>query len=278
MVSHHFFHTGQVKLHYAVGGNGRLPLILLHGTTNRWQGFQPVLPHLQDAFRIYALDLRGHGLSGRVAGGYRVVDFAADIVAFVQKVVGEPFLLWGHSLGGLVGIAAAPQLGSQLGGLIIEDSPLFLRRATVQKGSPRAYIFFRAVYEVMQQPRAEWAAMLADLLPPERAAVIPALVERLPFVDPDVVRMSFDSSLRDGFDMDDCLRKIESPTLLVQADAAAGGAVADEDVAAVLGLLLNGRSLRISNVGHAIHAERPSEMARIVIEFIETFNESNLSD
>ena len=267
MFQSRFFQTDQVKLHYVVGGNGRFPLNLLHGTTNRWQDFQPVLPHLQDAFRVYALDLRGHGLSGHVANGYRIVDFAADVVEFVQQVVGEPVAVWGHSLGGLVGIAAAPQLGSQLQGLIIEDSPLFLRRATVQRGSPRAYAFFQAVYGVMQQPQAEWTTLLTKLLPPERAAAIPALVERFPFVDPDVVQMSFDSSLRDGFAMDDCLRRIGCPTLLVQADAAAGGALADEDVEAVLRLLPNGRSHHIPNTGHAIHAERPFEMAQIVKNF-----------
>lgn len=271
MQSANFFQTHSVKLHYAVGGNGRLPLLLLHGTTNRWQDFQPMLPHLRDDFRIYALDLRGHGLSGRVANGYRIIDFAADVAAFVQERVQEPVVLWGHSLGGLVGIAAAPQLANHMQGLVIEDSPLFLRRASVQMGSPRAYAFFQTVYKAMQRSQTAWARLLTDGLPPERAAAVPALVERLPFVDPDVVRMSFDSTLCDGFQIDDCLRQIVCPTLLVQADAAAGGALADEDVQAVLALLANGRSIHFPNTGHAIHAERPFEIAQLVKNFTKNF-------
>lgn len=261
----HFFDRDVVRLYYAVGGNGRFPpLVLLHGTTNRWQDFAPVLPALTAVFHTYALDLRGHGRSGRVAGGYRVVDFAADVAAFVREVVGRPAVLWGHSLGGLVGIAVAAQQPEWVQGLVIEDSPLFLRRANVEQGSPRAYAFFRAVHAVMGLPPEEMAARLAAVLPLERAGGIPALVERLPFVDPDVVRMSFDSSLMDGFAVDDCLGQIGCPTLLVQADAQAGGALLHEDVAAVLGLLRNGRLHQFPNTGHAIHAERPLELAGVV--------------
>ena len=260
-----FFDTEQVRLHYVAGENGRFPpLVLLHGTTNRWQDFAPILPALTAVFHVYALDLRGHGLSGRVVGGYRVVDFAADVAAFLREVVEQPVLLWGHSLGGLVGIAVASQQPAWVRGLVIEDSPLFLRRANVENGSPRAYAFFRTVHAAMGLPAAQMAAQLTAALPPERAAGIPALVERLPFVDPDVVQMSFDSSLMDDFALDDCLYQISCPTLLVQADAQAGGALLNEDVVAVLGLLRNGRLHQFPNTGHAVHAERPLELAKIV--------------
>lgn len=260
-----FFASETVRLHYAVGGNGRFPpLVLLHGTTNRWQDFAPILPELTAVFHTYALDLRGHGLSGRVAGGYRVLDFAADVAALVQEVVGQPVLLWGHSLGGLVAIAVAAQQPEWVRGLVVEDSPLFLRRTNVEHGSPRAYAFFRAVHAAMTLPPEQMAAQLAAALPPERAAGIPALVERLPFVDPDVVRMSYDSGLMAGFALDECLRQIACPTLLLQADAQAGGALLNEDVAAVLGLLENGRLHQFANTGHAIHAERPLELAELV--------------
>lgn len=260
----YFFEAPEVELHYMTGGNGRFPLILLHGTTNRWQDFQPVLPYLLDNFNVFALDFRGHGLSGRVANGYRVVDFAADIVAFVQQVVQAPPLIWGHSLGGLVGISAAATLGENVRGLVIEDSPLFLRRATVQAGSPAAYAFFQAVYEAMQQSNVRLEKALATLLPPERLSGLPALAQRLPYVDPEVVRMSFDSTLRNGYDMDACLQELVCLTLVVQAE---GRVLEDVDAQAVLGLLNNGRFAQVSGAGHAIHAERPFAMAQLVLNF-----------
>lgn len=60
------------------------PLVFLHGVTDSWRSFEPVLPHLPDSIRTVAVSQRGHGDSGRPAGGYDPSDFAADVAAYVM--------------------------------------------------------------------------------------------------------------------------------------------------------------------------------------------------
>ncbi len=266
------FHTGKVQLSYATTGIGKRPIVLLHGTTDRWQHFEPVIPRLAQHFQLYALDLRGHGRSGHVPMGYRVVDFAEDIGLFLEKVVGETAVLIGHSLGGLIGIHVAANAPSLVKALIIEDSPLFLRRATVKEGSPRAYNFFHALYNGLQttQSDTELSAYLRQHLPPERQQNLPDMVSRLQQVDPDVIKMSYNSMLMDQFDIDACLRQIQCPTLLLQANPQTGGALLDEDATAVLTQLSNGHHRFVPHSGHAIHVDQPQLFVDEVKSFLET--------
>jgi pimeloyl-ACP methyl ester carboxylesterase len=64
----------------------------LHGITGSSTTFEPIMTALAHTAHMYALDLRGHGLSDRAdsPNGYRVPDFARDVQAFLEQVVGEP--------------------------------------------------------------------------------------------------------------------------------------------------------------------------------------------
>src|SRR5690348_13520571 len=70
-------------------------------------------------WHVYAPDLRGHGLSGRVPGHYLIQDFVPDISAFLQGVVRTPAVVVGHSLGGNVGIMLAAQYPHLVRALIV---------------------------------------------------------------------------------------------------------------------------------------------------------------
>lgn len=91
---------------YLVGGDpGAPPLVLLHGwaqSADCWGS--EVLAQLSQHHRVVAVDLRGHGRSGKPTGGYDDAGlWAADVAAVVgaAKFAGPPVLL-GWSYGGLV--------------------------------------------------------------------------------------------------------------------------------------------------------------------------------
>ena len=92
-----------VRLHYVEQGDpaGR-PVVMLHGYTDSSFSFSRVLPLLDRRYRVFALDLRGHGDSERPAAGYALGDFAADVVACMDELGLEDATLVGHCMGSLV--------------------------------------------------------------------------------------------------------------------------------------------------------------------------------
>src|SRR5436309_1380347 len=92
------FDAGPVVLNYAEGPATGPPLVILHGGSVRWQYGSALIDALSARWHTYAPDFRGHGKSGWVPGRYRLRDYADDIAAFLQQVVGEPAILYGHSL------------------------------------------------------------------------------------------------------------------------------------------------------------------------------------
>src|SRR5512141_2419204 len=97
-ITEKLFDTGEVTINYAEGPQAGPPAILLHGIQGRWQGVGRLIPVLDQHWHVYALDSRGHGRSGHVAGRYGLLDYARDVGAFATHL-SEPAVLIGHSLG-----------------------------------------------------------------------------------------------------------------------------------------------------------------------------------
>src|SRR5262245_28727530 len=98
----HRMYPGKPALHYVEGPAAGPPLLLLHGVTRNRHDWDLLLPELTKAWRVVALDHRGHGGSGRAPGTYRVADYARDTADFVNATFSEPVSVLGHSLGAMV--------------------------------------------------------------------------------------------------------------------------------------------------------------------------------
>jgi pimeloyl-ACP methyl ester carboxylesterase len=104
-----------VVLHAVERGDPRgEPVLFLHGfsdTAHSWSGTLDALEALRPDLRLVAVDLRGHGASplpdaeacaAAPESCFRVVDFAADALAFLDARGIERAHVVGHSLGSLV--------------------------------------------------------------------------------------------------------------------------------------------------------------------------------
>jgi pimeloyl-ACP methyl ester carboxylesterase len=91
-----------LKLHYHEHGRGQ-PLILLHGFGQDSSGWVDVLPEYARFFRVFAVDMRGAGLSDVPEPGYTMKDIAADIVSLMDHLGEEKVHFAGWSMGGAVG-------------------------------------------------------------------------------------------------------------------------------------------------------------------------------
>jgi polyhydroxyalkanoate synthase len=126
----------------ALGGT-RAPVLLVHGFgQNRYAWHLPsrsLANALASAgYDVFNVDLRGHGRSRRLgARRPRSVDdyVREDLPSAVDEVTalsgGRPVWLVGHSLGGLVSYAAAPQLTGAVAGIVSIGSPYHFARGSL---------------------------------------------------------------------------------------------------------------------------------------------------
>ena len=274
MLREQTFDTGVVPINYVVGPAEGRPLVLLHGVTSRWQTWLPVMPDLALRWRLFALDLRGHGRSGRVPGAYRVTDYADDVVAFLRRQVGEPAVLVGHSLGAIVAITVAAEASEAVRAVVLEDPPLAGFRHQRLRDRPE-YERFTTSRDLARSGRTvdELVAALRDLQPDQDAVALRARATQLSQLDPDVLTLVLEDRAKEGFDLDACLRRLTCPVLLLQGNPALGGALADVDAHRAAALLTRGIYVRLPEVGHGIHADdqgQPITFCRLVHQFLES--------
>jgi pimeloyl-ACP methyl ester carboxylesterase len=94
------------------------PLVLVHGTSAH-AGWWEHIP-LPDSYAVVAMDLAGHGGSGR-RSAYALRTWADDVLAVVDSF-DEPAVLVGHSVGGLVTAHAAIARPEAVAGVVLVDS------------------------------------------------------------------------------------------------------------------------------------------------------------
>jgi pimeloyl-ACP methyl ester carboxylesterase len=121
-----------VRLRYAEQGDpAGQPIILLHGYTDSSFSFSRVLPLLSAKYKVYALDLRGHGESERPASGYKLSDFAADVLAFMDEKGLKRATIVGHSMGSFISQQVAINAPERIERLVLIGSATTLRNDAV---------------------------------------------------------------------------------------------------------------------------------------------------
>ena len=98
------FPVDGIELAWGEWGSGA-PFLLCHGFSGSAHDFDLHVDDLSSAGRrVLTIDHRGHGRSTSIGRSedYSISRIAADVIAFADSVIGEPFDLLGHSMGGRV--------------------------------------------------------------------------------------------------------------------------------------------------------------------------------
>ncbi|HEY5079939.1 MAG TPA: alpha/beta fold hydrolase, partial [Opitutaceae bacterium] len=126
--------------HRDFGGRGAPPVVILHGMLGSSRNWQTVGADLAASRRVYALDLRNHGMSPHSeAMSYGAM--AQDVRAWMDAHAVGPAEFIGHSMGGKVAM------------LLACGSPERVSRLVVVDIAPRQYRWaaHRAEFAAMQE-------------------------------------------------------------------------------------------------------------------------------
>jgi pimeloyl-ACP methyl ester carboxylesterase len=107
---------------YEVRGEGDPALVFIHCWACNRSFWREQLDVFAEDHTIVALDLPGHGASGRDREEWTLAGYADDVVRVVDALDLDRVVLVGHSMGGPVSLLAAARLGDRAQGVICVDA------------------------------------------------------------------------------------------------------------------------------------------------------------
>jgi pimeloyl-ACP methyl ester carboxylesterase len=238
------------------------PLFLLHGVTDSWHSFEPVLPYLPPAIRAFALSQRGHGDSDHPEVGYTLRDMAEDVVAFMDAVGFETAVVAGHSMGSCVGQRLAIDHPERIRGLVLAGTFDDMRR------NPVVRELWDDVISGMTDPvdpgfiREFQESTLARPVPPEFMVTVLRESGKLPA---RVWKAVWEGFLTD--DVADGLPRIRIPTRVLWGDR--DTICIREGQERVRAAIPHAGFVAYEGAGHALHWEEPERFAADLAAFVE---------
>lgn len=134
-----YVYANGIRVHYyhAVPAPGKPVIVMVHGVTDIGLCWTTLTWQLQDAYDVYMLDTRGHGLSDPFTPSDDADTLIKDVVEFVKTMKFEKPILMGHSMGA----ATVMRVGAEypdLAKAIVMLDPGLPRAGGGGGGGPRA--------------------------------------------------------------------------------------------------------------------------------------------
>ncbi|MFZ1099309.1 MAG: alpha/beta hydrolase, partial [Steroidobacteraceae bacterium] len=111
-----------VHLEYHVLGRGDPAVVLVHGWAGNENYWHEQFDVLKARYTVVAVNLAGHGASGRNRTDWSIDNYARDVATIVRQVPNPQLVLVGHSMGATVVLAAAPKIGPRVIGIIAVEA------------------------------------------------------------------------------------------------------------------------------------------------------------
>ncbi len=284
MIHEKVYQSPVVKINYAESQDNEPPFLLLHGGSSRWQSFEVIIPDLSKDYHIYAPDLRGHGKSGRVPQSYKIQDYEADLISFIKNVIKKPTIIFGHSLGGMVGVMLAAHYPEMVKALIIGDSPLSFeticnhlhqhREMTIQwrdwARMHSSQLIAQNLKEMLVPVPGKDTPIKAKEIFGENNPWFDFMGECLNQNDPDMLTSiidDYEATVKE-YDVQKLFPKITCPVLILRGSEEQGSLISDEDANNALNLLPHAIQIQISHVGHALFMQDKDAVVKSVLEFL----------
>jgi len=111
-----------VEIVYSIQGKGKPSVIFIHGGFADRSFWRNQVKPFSKKYSVIALDLAGHGESGKNRKKWDLIGFAQDVRAVIEKENIRRAVLVGNSLGGPVALEAARLLPDNVIGIVAVDT------------------------------------------------------------------------------------------------------------------------------------------------------------
>lgn len=111
-----------VHIDYRVFGRGEPLIVLIHGWSCDANYWRAQIEDLKRTYTVVAVNLAGHGASGRNHSHWTIEAYGADVAAVLAALPEGKVVLVGHSMGGPVALEAARLVPDRVLGVIGVDA------------------------------------------------------------------------------------------------------------------------------------------------------------
>jgi pimeloyl-ACP methyl ester carboxylesterase len=247
------------------------PVLLLHGggqTRGAWGG--AVTEGARRGYHMFNADLRGHGETGWAADGdYSTEAYVDDLKRLVEQL-GQPPVIVGASMGGLVGLRYAGQ-GGALKALVLVDVAPRIEPA----GAEKIGRFMRSAPNGFADLEEAADAVSAFLPHRPRPKDTSGLMKNLRCGADGRLHWHWDPKLftgarrsaTDGADLREAARRLSVPTLLVRGRLS--DILSPEGAQEFLQLAPHAEFVDIAGADHMVAGDRNDAFNEAVFEFLD---------
>ncbi len=212
MISMPIVPINDVEVFYSAAGSGE-PVLFLHGLGGNGLDWKAQIPAFSK-YRTIAMDIRGHGRSGKPEGPYSVAQFASDAIELIRRLDASPAHIIGLSMGGMIAFQIAVDSPDAVRSLtIVNSGPEMILRTDLERQAIEARYTM-----VREQGMPALARMIAaPLFPkPEQAEIREVFEARIAANDPQAYLHSLSAIV--GWSVADRIGEIQCPVLIVSSD------------------------------------------------------------
>lgn len=280
-------------LGYRECGSGDKILLLIHGNMTSSKHWDLVMENLPNDYKVYAVDLRGFGISSYNKPINSLKDFSDDIKMFVDEIGLEKFYIGGWSTGGGVAMKFTADYQKYVEKLILIESvgikgyPIFKKD---NEGRAIMTELLKTKEEIAEDPiqvipivnayknkdtktlRKIWEQTIYTHNKPEESRYVDYLDDMLTqrnLVDVDYALATFNISNSDNGVIlgNNDVEKINIPTLIIQGDR---DLVVPMDMAKGIkeGIGDNAKLTILKDSGHSPLIDNLNELIQNIIDFI----------
>jgi 3-oxoadipate enol-lactonase len=252
-----------IQINYEEKREG-FPLILLHGLSDDLNLWTPLLPEFSGRYRTIAIDIRGHGHSGKPNIPYSIHQFSEDLFAFLDKMG----ICRAHLLGLSMGAAVVQQFAldhpDKAACIVLlsafdhidphlQETLIGLRNSLVAGGIPA---FFDEAVKLVVTP---------DFISANAVAIADSKKYAVGINSPTALIRAIDACLE--FDVRDRVSQISAPMLIISGKE---DVFTPNSLAAEIHLSVPGSTwITMDGVGHnLITPENVSPLARTMLDFL----------